>query len=59
MNGKELKFMTGVVLIVIALSNLGAFSWLTGIGGAIIGRTIVSLVLIVVGIWLIVISKRR
>lgn len=59
MNGKEVKYTAGVVLIVIALSGFGIFSPLLGIGGVILGKTIISLIVLVVGIWLIVISKRR
>ena len=59
MNGKEIKFMSGIVLIVIALSGFGIFSPLLGVGGKLLGKTIISLIVLVIGIWLIVISKRK
>ena len=58
MNSKEVKFISGIVLIVIALSGFGVFAPLLGIGGTLLGKTMIALVLLILGIWLIVISKR-
>ena len=58
MNGKEAKLIIGVALVVIALAGFGIFNPLLGIGGTLLGKTAISLVILVIGIWVIVLSKR-